>query len=172
MKRYAHTGRILRAALVAASYLVLALPAGAQTVLLVIQESVGGRPLAAPLPLREGLAASLFDAGIIVFDLPGVTPASGAAEISRLAQSGGADIILTVQADYVDVPLGGNIRISAHITWSLLTSAKGGIIAEGTRDGSNSGREHDVDRPALGVELAVPIAEEVRKALGSGEPPS
>jgi hypothetical protein len=172
MMRLARVGVILRAAMVSAALLGPVVPVAAQTVLLVIQESAAGRPLAAPLPLREGLAASLFDSGIIVFDLPGVTPASGADEISRLAQRAGADFILKVQADYADTQSSGNVSISAHVTWSLLVSATGKAVAAGSRDASNRGREHDVDRAALGAEIAVPVVEEVRKALNGWKPPA
>ncbi len=147
MKRPVRAGELLRPALVIAAFLGLSAPAMAQTILLVIQESAAGQPLAAPLPLGEGLDASFFDAGIIVFDMPGVTPATTAAEISRVAQGAGADAILEVQADYAQTPSGGEASVSVHVTWSLLVSASGAVIAKGTRDASNSGREHDGRSP-------------------------
>jgi hypothetical protein len=170
MKRFAGARAATRIAMTLAAMSVLPVPASAQTILLLIRENVAGRPLPAPLPVREGLTASLFDAGIVVFDLPGAAPASGASEIMRLAQSAGADLILEVQADYTDTAAGGGLRISLHVSWSLLAGKTGVLIISGTRDAANSGRERDVDRPALGAEIAAPIAEEVRMALGAREP--
>ena len=172
MKRFAGARAATRIAMTLAAMSVLPVPASAQTILLLIRENVAGRPLPAPLPVREGLTASLFDAGIVVFDLPGAAPASGASEIMRLAQSAGADLILEVQADYTDTAAGGGLRISLHVSWSLLAGKTGALLISGTRDAANSGRERDVDRLALGAEIAAPIAEEVRKALGAQEPPA
>ena len=149
-----------------------AVPLSAQTILLVIQETAGGQPLTAPLPIREALAARLFDAGLIVFDLPGVTPAAGVTEISRLARTAGADVILEVQADYTDTLAGGTTRIAAHVTWNLIATATGTAIANGARDGSNSGHEREMDRGALGATLAAPIAEDVGSALAARVPPA
>ncbi len=159
----------LFAAIFAASW-GAAVPATAQTILLAIQETVGGHPLSAPLPLGEGLAARLFDAGVIVFDLPGVTPAASGPELSRLAQSAGADLILTAQADYTDTPAGGTTGIAVHVTWSLVATGTGAVIVSGSRDGSNNGHERDMDRAALGAAIAAPIAEEVSNALAARVP--
>lgn len=156
---------LVRAAL-ALACLLAALPATAQTVLLVVREQADARPLPPPLAVREGLSGSLFDAGFIVLDAPGSAPVPGPAELARLARSAGADIVLEVATEYADTTLGTDlVRISARTSYALIDSSTSGIVAQGTRQATNKDREREVGRSALGSEIGRDVAGLVKKAL-------
>ncbi len=130
--------RILVRAVLACACLLAALPAATQTLLLVVREKVDTRPLPPPLPVREGISGSLFDAGFIVIDDPGSSPVPAPAELARRARSAGAEMALEVAAEYVDRTLGADlVRISARTSFSLIDSATGGVIAQGTQEATN-----------------------------------
>jgi len=158
--------RILLRVLLAGACLLAALPATAQTVLLVVREKKDAQPLPPPLPVREGVSGSLFDAGFIVIDAPGTAPVPGTAELARLARSAGADLVLQCSTDYTDSSIGADlVRISARTSFALIDSSTGGVVVRGTRDATNKDREREVGRAALGTEIGKDIAGQVRKAL-------
>ncbi len=153
-------------AVFACACVMAALPAAAQTLLLVVRERADARPLLPPLPVREGISGSLFDAGFIVIDAPGSAPVPGPAELARLARSAGAEVVLEVAAEYVDSSIGADlVRISARTSFALIDSATGGIVAQGTQEATNKDRERDVSRAVLGSEIGREVAVRVKKAL-------
>ena len=146
--------------------LLSALPATSQTVLLVVREKVDSAALPPPLPVREGISDSLFNAGVIVLDAPGSAPVPAAAQLARMAQAAGADAVLEVATEYADTRLGADLlRISARTTYSLIDSATSGVIGTGTEEATNRDREGDVDRAALGSEIGRKVAEQVKRLL-------
>jgi hypothetical protein len=154
-----------RAVVVLACFLA-ALPVTAQTVLLVVREQVDGQPLPPPFPVREGISATLFDAGFIVLDAPGAAPAADTTELARLARSAGAAAVLEIAAEYKDTQLGTDIvRISAHASYAVIDSASNGIMAQGTSDATNRDRELGVNRAALGNEIGKDVVVKVKKVL-------
>jgi hypothetical protein len=151
--------------------LLAGLPAAAQTLLLVVQENAGARPLPPPFAVREGISGDLFDAGYIVLDAPGSYPFPAAAELAQMAQSAGADIVLEVATDYSDTLLTLDmLRISARTTYALIDSTTSAIIAHGTREATNKDRERDVSRSVLGGEIGKDVAAQVRIALRAIRP--
>jgi hypothetical protein len=152
--------------LVLAAGLLCALPAASQTVLLVVRERVNSAALPPPLPVREGISDSLFNAGVIVLDAPGTAPVPGAPQLARMAQAAGADAVLEVATEYADTRLGADLlRISARTTYSLIDASTSGVIGTGTEEATNRDRESDVDRAALGGEIGRKVAERVRQLL-------
>jgi hypothetical protein len=160
----------LRGALVL-TCLLAALPAAAQTLLLVVQENANARPLSPPFSVREGISGDLFDAGYIVLDAPGASPFPAASELARLARSAGADMVLEVATDYTDTPVGTDLlRISARTAFALIDSTTSAIIAQGTRDATNKDRERDTSRSALGTEIGKAIAAQVSNTIRAMRP--
>jgi hypothetical protein len=158
--------RMLLGAALAAACLLAALPASAQTVLLVVRENANARPLPPPLAVREGVSGSLFDAGIIVLDAPGSAPMPGAPELARLARSAGAQVVIQCSTEYADTPIGRDlVRISARTTFAVIDSSTGAVIAQGTQDATNKDREHDIGREALGGEIGKAVVLQVKKVL-------
>ena len=146
--------------------LLCALPAASQTVLLVVRERVDSAALPPPLPVREGISDSLFNAGLIVLDAPGSAPVPAVSQLARMAQAAGADAVLEVATEYADIRLGADLlRISARTTYSLIDSATSGVIGTGTEEATNRDRESDVDRAALGSEIGRKVAEQVKRLL-------
>jgi hypothetical protein len=145
-----------------------ALPASAQTVLLVVRENVDSAALPPPFPVREGVSGSLFSSGVIVLDAPGSAPLPGAAELARMARAAGAEAVLEVATDYADTRVGTDLlRISARTKWSMLDAATSRVIGTGTEEATNRDREKDVDRLALGGEIGRKVAEQVKRLLDS-----
>ena len=163
-----HPHRPWTFSLVLLAGLLAALPAAAQTVLLVVREKVDSTPLPPPFPVREGVSDSLFNAGVIVLDAPGSAPLPGAAELVRMARAAGAEAILEVETDYADTRLGTDLlRIFARTSYSLLDASTSGVIGAGTEGATNRDRERDVDRAALGGEIGRKVAEQVKRLLES-----
>jgi len=135
-------------------------------VLLVVRERVDSAALPPPLPVREGISDSLFNAGLIVLDAPGSAPVPAVSQLARMAQAAGADAVLEVATEYADIRLGADLlRISARTTYSLIDSATSGVIGTGTEEATNRDRESDVDRAALGSEIGRKVAEQVKRLL-------
>jgi hypothetical protein len=152
--------------LVVVAALLCALPAASQTVLLVVRERVDAAALPPPLPVREGISDSLFNAGVIVLDAPGSDPVPAAPQLARMAKAAGADAVLSVATVYADTRLGTELlRISARTTYSLIDSSTSGLIGTGTEEATNRDREGDVDRAALGGEIGRKVAEQVMRLL-------
>jgi hypothetical protein len=146
--------------------LLAGLPAAAETLLLVVQDGADSRPLPQPSPVREGLTGDLFDAGYIVLDAPTSTPFPGAAELSQLARSAGADFVVAVVTDYTDTPLPLDyLRITARTSYSLIDASTSVVIAHGTRDATNKDRERNVTRVLLGAEIGTDVAAQVKAFL-------
>lgn len=142
--------------------------AAAQTVLLVVVETANSQALPPPLAVREGVSASLFDAGCIVLDAPGSGKLPAPADIARLARSAGAERALEVATDYADTSLeAGVLRISARTTYTLIDTATNGVLTRGTREASNRDRERDVTRASLGAEIGRDIVQALHGFLGS-----
>jgi hypothetical protein len=165
--------RILFRALLAGACLLAALPASAQTVLLIVREKKDAQPLPPPLAVREGVSGSLFDAGFIVIDAPGTAAVPGPTELAKLARSAGAELVLQCSTEYADTSLGADmVRISARTSFALIDSSNGGILFQGTGDATNKDRERDVGRTALGAEIGKDIAGQVKKAIESRSGPA
>jgi hypothetical protein len=153
--------------------LIGAAPLAAQTVLLVVQESVDGKPLPSPLAVKEGLGSGLFDAGYIVFEFPDSDRAPDQAVVTHTARSAGADLILSVSVAYTETAISASlVRRSGRATYALTSSANGTVRTKGTQDASNKDREADVDRRALGEELGALIAKKIAEALAASGPAS
>lgn len=163
-----HPHRSLILGLLVLAVMAAALPAAAQTVLLVVRENVGSAALPPPFPVREGLSDGLFNAGVIVLDAPGTEAMPAAAEAIRIARAAGAEAVLEVATAYADVKLDKDlVRISAHTTWTVLDAATSRSIGSGTEESTNRDREQKVDRLALGGEIGRKVAEKVKKLLDS-----
>jgi hypothetical protein len=153
-------------ATIAFACLFVTLPAAGQAVLLVVREKADGKPLPPPFAVREGLSGSLFDAGFIVIDAPGTAAIPGPGELARLARSAGAEIVLQCSTEYADTKIGADLlRIAARTSYSVIDSSTGEILAHGTRESTNRGREQEVGRTALGGEIGRDVAVQVRKSL-------
>jgi hypothetical protein len=134
--------------------------------LLVVRESAQAKPLPPPFAVREGISASLFDAGFIVIDAPGTAPLPGPAELARLARSAGANIVLEVATVYADKDLETDLlRISARTSFALIDSATGRVLTQGTQEATNKDREREVSRAALGGEIGRTVALRVKEVL-------
>ncbi len=165
MSRSKRIFRILAVLLLAAA----ALPVTAESILLAVRETADGAGLTPPLPAREGIAGSLFDAGFIVFDLPGDPAARSTNEMVRLARSAGAELFLDVRVQYTDRALGaGVVRITGAASFTLVDAATGVVKAKGQRTVDNTNREKNVDRAALGQELGRTLAARITDALSPG----
>jgi hypothetical protein len=161
-----HTQRHAIVVLSLVAVLLSAASAGAQSVLLVVVEAVDTQALPPPLAVREGLSASLFDAGCVVLDSPGSPTLPKPAEAARMARAAGADIALEVSTRYADTNLGVDLlRISARTTYLLIDSSTSGVLTTGTRDATNRDRERDTSRAALGTEIGKDVAQAVREFL-------
>ena len=151
---------------VTAGLLVSASPAPAQSVLLLVVEAANAQPLDPPLPVREGLSATLFDAGCIVLDSPGAAALPAPADAAKMARSAGAEVALEVATDYADVGIAKDLlRISARTTYTLIDPSTSGVLARGTRTATNRDREKDVTRTVLGAEIGKDVAQLVRDYL-------
>jgi len=153
--------------------LICAAPLAAQTVLLVVQERVDGKPLPPPLAVKEGLGSGLFDAGFIVFEFPDSDKSPDQAAVTRTARSAGADLILTVTVQYTETAINSRlVRRAAHAAYALTNAENGAVRTKGIQDVSNKDREADVDRRALGEELGTGVAKKVAGALAGTAPAS
>ena len=160
-------------ALVGSLALIGAAALPAQTVLLVVRESVDGKPLPPPLAVKEGLGSGLFDAGYIVFEFPDSDKAPDQAVVTQTALSAGADLVLTVSVVYTETAASSRlVRRSARAAWALTNAENGAVRTKGMQDASNKDREADIDRRGLGVELGSRIAKKVAEALSAGAPAS
>jgi hypothetical protein len=130
--------------------------ARAQAVLLVVEETLNGTPLPPPFASHEGIAAALFDDGIIVLDLPGGA-VSDSAQLSRTAVSAGADYVLAVTVDYATSGSSA-MRVDAHAAFRLFPVPSGNMVLQAAADGTNKGRERTVDRAGLGDEVGRVVA--------------
>ena len=148
-------------------------PLAAQTVLLVVQESVEGKPLPPPLAAKEGLGSSLFDAGYIVFEFPDSDKAPDQSVVTQTALSAGANLILTVTVAYTETAISSRlVRRSARAAYALTNAENGALRTKGMQEASNKDREADIDRRALGVELGARVAKKVTDVLTTAAPAS
>ena len=133
----------------------------AQSLLVVVRETLNGTPLSAPYSSREGLAATLFDAGLIIFDLTGPAPSAG---LLATAAGAGADYLLEVTVDYSSTGT-SQPRVDGHAAFTLRTVPGGAVVLRGTLDGTNRDREGSVSRQALGQEIGGQVAQKVTGRL-------
>jgi hypothetical protein len=153
--------------------LICAAPLAAQSVLLVVQESLDGKLLPSPLAVKEGLGSGLFDAGCIVFEFPDSDKAPDQAAVTQTARTAGADMILTVTVQYTETAVNTRlVRRLAHAAYALTNAGNGAVRTRGLQEASNKDREADVDRWALGKELGAGIAKRVAEALAGAAPAS
>jgi hypothetical protein len=138
----------------------------AQSLLIVVRETLNGVDVPEPLPARETLAETLFDDGIIVFDLPGGAPPDS---LLPTAAAAGADYLLELTVDFTSQ--GTTFpRLDAHASYSLRAAGGGAVVLRGSLDGTNEGRETSVDRPALARELGGTVAARIRERLARTGP--
>jgi hypothetical protein len=139
----------------------------AQTILLVSQELLDGKPLSPPLAVRDGLSAGLYEEGFIVFDDNGSSPATDTSTLMGLARSTGAELVLQVSTEYAESTAGAAVAtVTARTTFTLTRVEKTAVIAKGSAEATNKGRESGMDRAGLGVEIGRSIIAQIRKALG------
>jgi hypothetical protein len=140
----------------------------AETILIAVTETVDGAQLLPPLPVREAVAASLFDSGAIVFDIPESTPPRGPEELLRAAQAGGADLLLVLEADYLNTKLAsGLVRIAVAASFALIDAVSGKSISRGEADLDNRDHERDMNREALGKEMGRLLAGRIAVLLSA-----
>ena len=162
------TGTWVWAALILLTILPIG-PAAADTIFLATNESVDGSPCPGPLPLREGLSAALFEEGHIVFDDVEVLSTPPAEGLAALALSGGAAWVLEAMVGFDEERINtGLVRVAAETRWRLTRAADGSAAADGTLASSNQGREKQVDRAGLGLEIGATIARAISAALAPG----
>jgi hypothetical protein len=153
------------AALCIAAALLLCAPGAVrgQSILLVDRESMNGQAMVEPLPVREGVDASLFESGLIVFDVPGDPP--GREELLRIARSAGADVVLTISATWEVAAAAIPARMTGTASFSTFNAVTGAAGPGGSVTATNKDREKDVDRAGLGAEIGAEIARRIRQAL-------
>jgi hypothetical protein len=149
------------------AFLAAAPPSPAQSLLLVVRDTRNGSPLSAPSASREGLAAALFDGGLMVFDLPGGAPAA-ADELLKTAVGAEADYVLEM---IVDVSSIGSTapRVAGHAAFTLRKTPGGELVLRDTVDRTNKDRETSVNGQGLAREIGGLVAKEI---LGRLMPPS
>lgn len=156
--------RALRA--MALAFLLAGLPqAGAETLLVAVDERLDGEAASLPRPITEGLLEALFEADQIAFDLPpGPIPES--TELRRVARETGASLILLLSADCRTLGAVENVsRLGVAVKLTLLDAASGAELARGDLSADNTGRERDVDLPALGREVGLQAVAALAAAL-------
>jgi hypothetical protein len=151
-----------------AAALFMAAPLCGQTILVAVQESLAGKPLSAPLPVAEGLSASLFEAGYIVFELPGPLQGPAQTQHRQLALQGGAELILEVTAEDSADTSGAFPLFVSRIGFTLIDASTGRVKAKGVEELSNKGRENTVDSKSLAGEAGRLVASRVGLALKDG----
>jgi hypothetical protein len=142
--------------------------ARAETILLAATETADGRQLLPPLPVREALAASLFESGVIVFDIPESTPALGPEELLRAAKAGGAGLLLVLGAGYRETKLSsGLVRIAVAGSFALTDVDTGALISRGEADLDNRDNERDMNRGAMGEQMGRLLAGRIEALLAA-----
>ncbi len=146
----------------------LVAPAGvsAETLLIAVRETVDGRASQPPLPADEGVSTSLFEKGHIVFDTGNTDAQKNTTDLTEDARTGGAAWLLRVEVTYTQKQLDqGAMRVDGQATFTLIDSATGATSLAGTVTASNKGREKNIDRQALGMELGRLVTDRVTKAI-------
>jgi len=158
--------RVPQPAVILLFILGIAFPLSGQTLLLFVQESAAGVPLAPPLAVREGIAAALFAAGVIVVEVP---PAyDRPKDPAAFAREAGADLLLDVAASYAETSAGANgARVTVRTTFTLIDVETGATLAQSSLDATNADRETSVDSSALGGEIGAWVAGSVEKAIAA-----
>jgi len=157
--------RLPARALALAFLLSAALPAAAETFLVVVAETDDGQPSAPPLAAREGIFSALFDAEQIGFEVPADWPPQRAEELRRLAQEAGAGIVATVVVDWhQERQPGGALRVRGRGSIVLVDALTGRETASVAFAVGNEGRERTADRPRLGLEIGNALVEAIRSS--------
>jgi hypothetical protein len=153
------------------AFLFHAWPAGAETLLLAISETVDGSPSPPPPPATEGIFDGLFEAGHIVFDLGDGAKIPEANDLAAMARSGGAGYVVQAAVVFTLAHRDGFTDITATARINLFGAQKAESLGSETLEDSNQGREKDVDLKKLGFELGTMIAARVNEML-AGRPRS
>jgi hypothetical protein len=141
---------------------------GAETIMIAVQESVDGAPSQPPLPTLEGVSGALFDAGHIVFDAGKLAPSVKTAELARIARDANAGWLLRVNVVYTQTKVDkDSVRVACSATFSLVNAENGTTSLSDKVSATNAGRERNMDRAALGMELGKLISQKVVRALPS-----
>jgi hypothetical protein len=140
----------------------------AETVMIAARETIDGSPSQPPLPAVEGVSSGLFEAGHVVFDADQVGASAKAAELAQVARDGRAGWLLQITVAYTQTRLDQEaVRVACSATFSLVNASTGATSLSDKVSATNEGREKQVDRAALGVELGKLISQRVVKALPS-----
>jgi len=161
----------LHAALIIA-VLAAASPAFADGILIAVEETVNGAPCPPPRPATEGIYASLFEGGTIVFDIADSMPGRTVSELADIGRTAGADLVLQVTVSYRETNSGLAIaRVDASIRYTLIETGTGVVRKRGDLAASNEGREKEVDRMSLGREISEMILREIIDTRGGAFSP-
>lgn len=144
--------------LACALLLLPAFAAPAETFLVAVSETVEGEPSGPPFAAREGIFAALFDGEHIGFEFPLDAPWPSTEELRRLAAEAGAGTVALVVVDWREERVaGGALRVSARGSLRLVDARTGVETAAVAFAVDNDGREADVDRLRLGVEIGIAL---------------
>ncbi len=139
-----------------------------ETILVATNEAVNGAPLPSPPPVMEGILSALFDAGHIVFGAP-VDPPVPEPRLLEEAAASGVQFILRVEAAFDQsadrVPI-----VTCRGSFTLTEAGTGRTAGAGDVDGTNRGKEKQVDLRALGFEIGAAVAAMAARELAEAEP--
>jgi hypothetical protein len=122
--------------------------------LLAVEESMNGRPSPLPMPIKEGLFDSLFEAGHVVFDTKDGDAVPPFQDLILMARDGGARLVLHVNAASRDSAGPEKRRtIASTVAFELYESKTGRILGRGSISAGNEGREAECDGRQLGMEV-------------------
>jgi hypothetical protein len=142
--------------------------AGAETVMIVGQETVDGTSIQPPLPAVEGITSGLFAAGHVVFEAGKVGVSARTEDLEEIAREGKVDWLLRINVVYTQTKLEQNVlRVVCSATFSLVNAESGATSLSDKASATNKGREKSTDRAALGAEIGRLISTKVAKALAS-----
>lgn len=141
-------------------------PLSGETILVAVQESLDGGPFPLPSPAREGILAGIFDRGHIIFDVPDSVPAPPSSELVKMAREGGAGLVLEAVVEFRESRLaGGAVRVDASARYTVMDASTGRVRRTGAITSTNGGREKEVDRIALGMEVGEEVAAVIEDIL-------
>jgi hypothetical protein len=151
--------RLLRAVPAALALLLAAVPPlAASTILVVVTETREGGPMRPPFAAREGILAALFEDGQIAFELPFADEPPPAERLPALGLATGADVVASVVVHWSEERIaGGQSRVNCRGSLVLLDVPTGRRTEEVPIDLDNAGRERDVGRAGLGLEIGAAL---------------
>lgn len=129
--------------------------------LLAVEESMNGRPSPLPLPVKEGVYDSLFEAGHVVFDTKDGAAVPPFQDLILLARDGGARLVLRVNVVSQETAGPESRRtVNSVVTYELYESRTGRFLGNGRITDSNAGREVECSGRSLGMEIGRQITKE------------